>query len=165
MPGQPLRVFVATGTGPPFERLHAAAARLAADGSIELFVQRGHPTPAGRALPGEDRLPRAVFVERLRWADVVVTHAGAGSLLDAYRAGHTPIAVPRRQRFGEVVNDHQVDLARALAAEGKAIACEDLAALPALVRGAPVRQADRAGVGEPLIAAVRAALWVGGRER
>jgi UDP-N-acetylglucosamine transferase subunit ALG13 len=157
-PGRHLRVFVVTGTGPPFERLLAAAALLAEDGSLELFVQRGRPTPTGRALPGEDLLPRAVFAERLRWADVVVTHAGAGSLLEAFRAGHTPIAVPRLRRFGEVVNDHQIDLGRALAAEGKAIVCEDLEALPGLVRAAPVRQGARVGLGEPLIAAVREAL-------
>jgi UDP-N-acetylglucosamine transferase subunit ALG13 len=41
----------------------------------------------------------------LRAADLVVTHAGVASIVDAVRAGHRPIVVPRRQHLGEHVDD------------------------------------------------------------
>lgn len=50
----------------------------------------------------------------LRAADLVVTHAGVASIVDAVRAGHRPIVVPRRQHLGEHVDDHQLQIVTAL---------------------------------------------------
>jgi hypothetical protein len=74
-------------------------------------------------------------------ADVVICHAGAGSILCAFRAGHTPVVVPRLARYSETVDDHQLELTRALAAEGRVIGVEDLATLPEAVASAPARRA------------------------
>lgn len=54
-------------------------------------------------------------------ADVVICHAGVGSVLDSFDAGHCPIVVPRRAEFGEHVDNHQILLARSLAERGLAI--------------------------------------------
>jgi UDP-N-acetylglucosamine transferase subunit ALG13 len=48
---------------------------------------------------------------------VVVCH-GADTILDVLRAGKPVVVVPRRKRFGEHLNDHQVDFARTLADRG-----------------------------------------------
>jgi UDP-N-acetylglucosamine transferase subunit ALG13 len=48
-------------------------------------------------------------------ADVVVAHSGVGSALTALKSGHRPILVPRRQSFGEHVDDHQIQIGTALA--------------------------------------------------
>ncbi|MEM7092953.1 MAG: glycosyltransferase [Actinomycetota bacterium] len=48
---------------------------------------------------------------RIEAADVVVTHAGAGSLLQCLEAGKVPVYVPRLGRHDEQVDDHQVELA------------------------------------------------------
>jgi UDP-N-acetylglucosamine transferase subunit ALG13 len=44
-------------------------------------------------------------------AKLLILHAGAGSVIKALRAGKRPIVVPRRKRYREHVNDHQLDLA------------------------------------------------------
>jgi UDP-N-acetylglucosamine transferase subunit ALG13 len=44
-------------------------------------------------------------------AEILILHAGAGSIIKALRAGKRPIVVPRRKRYNEHVNDHQLDLA------------------------------------------------------
>jgi UDP-N-acetylglucosamine--N-acetylmuramyl-(pentapeptide) pyrophosphoryl-undecaprenol N-acetylglucosamine transferase len=54
-------------------------------------------------------------------ADVVICHAGVGSVLDSFDTGHCPIIVPRRAEFGEHVDNHQVLLAKSLAERGLAI--------------------------------------------
>jgi UDP-N-acetylglucosamine transferase subunit ALG13 len=63
-------------------------------------------------------------------ARVVVAHAGVGSILLCASKGHVPIVVPRLARFDEAVDDHQVFLARRLAALGAVVWAEDLSELP-----------------------------------
>lgn len=44
-------------------------------------------------------------------ADSVICHAGVGTIMTALKAGHTPVVVPRRARYDEHVDDHQLDIA------------------------------------------------------
>ncbi|MFC8619298.1 glycosyltransferase [Micromonospora purpureochromogenes] len=69
-------------------------------------------------------VPYAEMQQAMREADVVVTHAGAGSALAAIRSGHRAVFVPRRRRYGEHVDDHQVAMARELDRRGLVLACE-----------------------------------------
>jgi beta-1,4-N-acetylglucosaminyltransferase len=45
-------------------------------------------------------------------ASLVVGHAGTGTILNALKFKTPIIVVPRRHRYGEHVDDHQVELAR-----------------------------------------------------
>lgn len=156
---KPLRIFVATGTGPPFPRLLEAVRSLAEEPNVELFVQRGSAGPKFADLPGEDFIAREAFAKELVLADIVISHAGAGAIYEAHLAGHVPILVPRRSRLGEHVNDHQLELSTTLADAGKAIICDDLDALPALVASAKKR-GEPISVEPKLIAAIRKELLV-----
>jgi UDP-N-acetylglucosamine transferase subunit ALG13 len=51
-------------------------------------------------------------------ARVVVSHAGAGSLLTALERGRRILAIPRVAALGEAVDDHQRELCEALANAG-----------------------------------------------
>ena len=75
---------------------------------------------AGHTEPGEwhDYLSFDELAEYARDARVFVCHAGVGSIVLARRFGHRPIVVPRRHHLGEHVDDHQLSLARRLAAPG-----------------------------------------------
>jgi UDP-N-acetylglucosamine transferase subunit ALG13 len=52
-------------------------------------------------------------------ADAVVTHAGVGSIMLALSSGKRPVVAPRLHRFGEHVDDHQLEVAEAFARAGK----------------------------------------------
>jgi UDP-N-acetylglucosamine transferase subunit ALG13 len=52
-------------------------------------------------------------------ASAVVTHAGVGSIVLALAAGKRPIVAPRLYQFGEHVDDHQIEIAKAFAHAGK----------------------------------------------
>lgn len=67
-----------------------------------------------RALPGEvfQQVSGTDFERYAREADVVVTHAGVGSVLSLLDMGIYPLAVVRRKARGEHVDDHQEQIAR-----------------------------------------------------
>jgi UDP-N-acetylglucosamine transferase subunit ALG13 len=56
-------------------------------------------------------LPSPRFRSLLETSRVVVCHAGAGTVMEAIQAGHRPIVVPRLVQHGELVSDHQLDMA------------------------------------------------------
>jgi UDP-N-acetylglucosamine transferase subunit ALG13 len=137
-----------------FDRMMEALGALTAD---DLYVQHGpaDPPPGARAVPF---LPFDTLVDNITQADVVISHAGVGSILCAIRVGHTPVIFPRLKRFGETVDDHQAELAEALAAQGSAVVAwngEDLAAAVARV---PPRDLARTSRTTPLVEAVRASI-------
>jgi beta-1,4-N-acetylglucosaminyltransferase len=119
-----------TGMSAPFVRMvRGLAEYAAAHPGEEIWVQHGK-AELPPILSGAPFVQRDVMLERLRAADVVVTHAGCGSLFDAMSLGQTPVVVPRLERFGEHVNDHQLELLDALSAEGRILAVRDIAELP-----------------------------------
>jgi UDP-N-acetylglucosamine transferase subunit ALG13 len=117
----PLRVVVTVGTMRfGFARLVERLRAILPD-DAEVFWQIG-PTPAPGLLDTHDSVPGSELARQFRRADVVVSHAGCGSALDALDAGKCAILVPRLKRFGEHVDDHQVEIARTLDERGLAIA-------------------------------------------
>ncbi|MHA3702241.1 glycosyltransferase [Jatrophihabitans sp. YIM 134969] len=63
-------------------------------------------------LPGQvvDYLDGRGMDDQLEQADVVVTHAGVGSVLKMVDRGIYPVVVPRRRARGEHVDDHQAQI-------------------------------------------------------
>lgn len=51
-------------------------------------------------------------------ADIIITHGGPSSYMEAVAKGKKPLVMPRRAKFKEHVNDHQVDFANKIEAEG-----------------------------------------------
>ena len=91
-------------------------------------------------------------------ADLVVSHAGVGSIMCALQAGHVPIVFPRLERYSETVDDHQAELASALAKRGTVLVATTPEELSAAAAGAPTRGSRRVLQGQGLNAAVRAAI-------
>ena len=108
-------IFVTCGSSPVgFTRLMRALEVLP---PYELTVQHG-PVACPPCATGYDFLPFGRIVELMQEADLVVSHAGVGSIMCALQAGHVPIVFPRLERHGETVDDHQAELACALAQRG-----------------------------------------------
>lgn len=147
-------IFVTVGTHhQPFERLLGALDQL----DDELVVQYGpgEPPAASRA---EAFMPFDEMLEHFRAADSVITHAGVGSIICASREGHVPLVVPRRHDLGEHVDDHQVELTRALAERGSVVPVWDVDRLAEIVSAAPPRR-EKSTTAEPaLCPSVRGAL-------
>lgn len=153
-------IFFTLGTEQfPFQRMVDAADLVAeARPGEEVFAQIGtHPTPPRRAR-WERWLSYPDFAARIRAARVVVTHAGAGSLLSCAWIGKVAITAARRQRFGEHVDDHQTELAGRMAELGHALlgeTAEDLARL-VLAYDEEVAKLRGRGVSHPTLPAALA---------
>ena len=129
--------------------------------AADLEVQHG-PATAPACARTDVYLPFDEIVKRIERAEVVVSHAGVGSIICAVRAGHTPVIFPRLKRYSETVDDHQAELAEALAGSGLVIVAKTAAELAHAVASAPRRGTVRGAGGQELNAAVRAAI-MGGR--
>jgi len=116
-----------------FDRMMSALEALPPE---ELIVQHG-PSPAPRCAAAYPYLPFGEIVELMRQADVVVSHAGVGSIMCALQAGRIPVVFPRLKRYSETVDDHQAELAHALADRGTVLVASSAEDLARAVRSVP----------------------------
>lgn len=143
-----MNILVITGTHEqPFDRLVAAADRLAANGH-DVFIQYGYATKPPVTALGAVWVERAELDERCSQADVIITHGGPGSIWDAFGSGKVPIVVPRLRRHGEHVDDHQLAFARHLARHRRVLMVEDTALLEEVVSTYREAAAEHVSPGE-----------------
>lgn len=97
----------------PFPRLVAAVtAGIERRQEIASGIFQAGSTPDSIAgLRRVEFLSRSEFDAAMRGADLVICHGGVGALHAAIAAGHVPLVMPRRVAQGEIVNDHQLELA------------------------------------------------------
>ncbi|WP_321422017.1 PssE/Cps14G family polysaccharide biosynthesis glycosyltransferase [uncultured Methanobacterium sp.] len=69
-------------------------------------------------------------------ATVIVAHAGAGTLLDSLYFKKSVVAVPRRKKYGEHIDDQQLELTEALEKSGKVLAVYDIETLDSTIKKA-----------------------------
>ena len=133
---RPLRVFVTLGTIRPygFDRLIATVLSFVTD-SDEIIWQLGESSPS-LDLVGESvaYMTSEAFDAAVRWADIVVTHAGVGSLLAILEGGRLPLVMARSAAFGEHVDDHQSQVLMRLCSLGLAIDLASVASREAFLR-------------------------------
>lgn len=91
---------------------------------IEVLWQVGNSNVDGLDIEAQKLVDKEVLQKAISQADVVVCHAGAGTLLNCLQAGKIPVYVPRRFHVNEQVDDHQTELARWAASAGLAIKVE-----------------------------------------
>jgi len=108
-------IFVTVGTQLPFDRLILAMDRwAAAHPEVEVIAQTGAGAAPAAYLHQRAHLSAAEFGDLVRRSDLVVAHAGMGSILTALDLGRRVVVLPRRAAFGEHRNDHQLATAAGL---------------------------------------------------
>lgn len=71
-------------------------------------------------------LSRDQFAELMQQADIVITHGGTGAIIGAVKKGKKVIAVPRLAKYGEHVDNHQLEIVNQFKDSNLIIACTDL---------------------------------------
>jgi len=157
-------IFVTIGTTRPFDRLLRALGPLHDE---ELVVQCGDSAARPAGATCVTFLTYDELADHIRSARVVIAHAGVGTIMTALANGKRPIVVPRRASFGEAADDHQVELARRLAASGLVTLVEDPAALAGVLREADpeldAARSESSGLASELRAYMEAAIATGSR--
>lgn len=121
-------IFVTVGTHEQqFNRLVKAVDRLREDKVIdeEVIIQTGYSTYEPKFCKWSSLYPYQEMIQYVDEARIVITHGGPSSFIMPLQIGKVPVVVPRQKRFGEHVNDHQVEFCRAIAQRQKNIIVVD----------------------------------------
>lgn len=123
-------IFVTVGTHEqPFNRLVEYMDQLAMHIELddEVIIQIGYSTYKPKYCTWQRLFPYQEMIENVAKARIVITHGGPSSFIMPLQIGKIPIVVPRQKKFGEHVNDHQMDFCMAVSErQGNIIVVEDI---------------------------------------
>ncbi len=108
-----MKIFIVVGTQEPFERMIKAIDEWAAkhnEHSIfaQISIAQYHP----KSFEFTDFIAPDLFDIRFNEADLIISHAGMGTIISALANGKPIIVMPRLAANHEHRNDHQVDTAK-----------------------------------------------------
>ncbi len=114
-----------------FNRLVEAFDKLKANGDItdNVVAQIGDGSFKPENLEAMDYCALSQFSNYMNQANIIVSHAGIGTIFQAVELGKPLIAVPRKAELGECDDDHQMATARQLEQEGKILVAYEVSDL------------------------------------
>jgi UDP-N-acetylglucosamine transferase subunit ALG13 len=102
-------ILVTVGTQLPFDRLVRAVDLWAAErGRDDVVAQTGSGSYRPRAMTAHESLPPSEFRRLFEAADIIVGHAGIGTILAALELAKPVLIMPRKASLGEQRTDHQI---------------------------------------------------------
>ncbi len=122
-------IFVTVGSQKfQFNRLLKKIDDLIEEGIITdtVFAQTGASDYIPKNFSFEPFLDRETFAQKIAECNTVITHGGTGVIIGAVKKGKKVLAVPRYAKYGEHVDDHQLQLLNQFDDLGIIIACYDL---------------------------------------
>ena len=114
-----------------FHRLLEEIEKNIENGNIneEVFVQAGFTKYKSDKMKIFSLTSKENLENLIKQADLIITHAGVGSIEMALEQNKKVIAIPRLKKFREHVNDHQKDIERKLDEKGCLIGIDDVSKL------------------------------------
>ena len=104
-------IFITVGSRQyPFDRLFKKIDELCENGIIneKVFAQIGTSTYKPKHYEYKDYISQEEFQQYINNADIVVSHGASGSIMKALNADKKVIVVTRLEKYGEHINDHQI---------------------------------------------------------
>lgn len=78
--------------------------------NYDIFIQYGYSNFHFRHCKGVAFTDRDKFNALVSECDILITHAGTGAILSGLRNGKKVIAFPRLKKYGEHVDNHQIEI-------------------------------------------------------
>jgi UDP-N-acetylglucosamine transferase subunit ALG13 len=102
-------IFVTVGGQKPFDRLVRCVDEWAAQRpDVEVFAQIGDSREVPNHIQWEHFMTPVEFTQVAREAEVIVAHAGMGTILTSLEVGTPILVMPRKASLGEHRSDHQI---------------------------------------------------------
>lgn len=114
-------IYVTLGTQPcDFSRCLKMIEELVKVRSIEekIIAQIGYTDYKPSCMECYDFISEDKYQKYISEARIVISHAGTGALFSSIKKGKKVIAVARLSEYGEMVNNHQLEITRKLSKEG-----------------------------------------------
>ena len=107
-------IFLTVGTQFPFDRLVKAVDQAAGTNGFDdkIIAQVGDSSYRPGNFKAARSVEKAVFDQLFTEADSIISHAGMGTITMALDQRKPLLVMPRMKKYGEVVNDHQIDIAK-----------------------------------------------------
>lgn len=150
-------ILVTVGMQLGFDRLIEAMDQLAPDLGQPVIAQTGQGTYVPQHMDARAKIAPADFETLMRDAQLIVSHAGIGTVLTAARVGKPVLLMPRRAGLGEHRNDHQLATARSLQGRAGILIAMDESELAARIAEG-LQHKDAAQQGSPTVRQLHAAL-------
>lgn len=106
-------IFVTLGSQKfQFNRLLKELDKLVSENKIddEIFAQIGYSDYKPQNFKYKEFVDRDEFKEIMDKSNIVIAHGGTGAIITAVKQGKKVIAVPRLAKYGEHVDDHQIQI-------------------------------------------------------
>ena len=122
-------IFVTLGSQKfQFDRLLKKLDELVEAGIIKdkIVAQTGASTYVPKCYEYTQFMDREAFAKTMDECEVVITHGGTGVIIGAVKKGKKVLAVPRLAKYGEHVDDHQLQLLKQFDELGIISACYEM---------------------------------------
>ncbi|MBS6373909.1 MAG: hypothetical protein KH431_04775 [Erysipelotrichaceae bacterium] len=122
-------IFVTLGTqDKSFHRLLEMIDKMIDLGIIndEIIVQAGSTKYESNYMQIFDFIDMDAFSKFVADCDLMITHAGVGTIINGINHGKKIMAVARREKYGEHENDHQVEITTKFSHMGYIVGCLDV---------------------------------------
>ena len=119
-------IFVAVGTQKfQFNRLLKAVDDLIEQGQLDrdVFAQIGHSDYVPKHYQFKDFISKDEFESCINRCDLLITHSGVATIITGLKLEKPVVVVPRFASYGEHVDDHQLDIARAFEMKKYVLCC------------------------------------------
>lgn len=106
-------IFITLGSQKfQFNRLLAEIDKLLEEKKIvdKVFAQVGYSDYKPQKYEYKEFLDRDEFSKIMKSSNLIITHGGTGAIIGAIKQGKKVIAVPRLSKYGEHVDDHQIEI-------------------------------------------------------
>lgn len=114
-------IFVTVGSrNYPFDRLFMELDKLYDEGIIKdkMFAQIGTSNYKPKNFEFKDFISQEEFLNYIKKSSYVISHGASGSIMKALNEGKKVIAVTRLEKYGEHINDHQIQNNEAFGTNG-----------------------------------------------
>ncbi|MDC0609985.1 hypothetical protein OAP63_04580 [Vibrio sp.] len=102
-------IFLTVGTQLPFPRLTKIVDSLAKELDLNVKAQIGDCDYKPNFIPFQEFFPPDELNDYFNQSDIIISHAGMGTIINCLRLKKTIILFPRMAKYGEHRNDHQLD--------------------------------------------------------
>lgn len=122
-------IFITLGSQKfQFNRLLKAIDKLVSEGKITntVFAQTGYSDYLPQHFEYKAFMDREEFSHMQGNADIIITHGGTGAIVGALKKGKKVIAVPRLAKYGEHVDDHQIQIVSEFMEHNLIYECDDV---------------------------------------
>lgn len=129
-------IFLTVGTQFPFDRLVKSVDEIIGQSGVEeeVFAQISDSSYRPQNFEAVSSLNKHLFDKYIREASGIISHAGVGTITVALEAGKPLLVMPRLKRYGEVVSDHQVSLAKRFELLGHVLVAYEAEELPEKIK-------------------------------